>query len=98
LQGNLLVCAQVRENTIPEITYFLRLKALTDNGIVIYQARSGGVQTGWYQLDRSGVNACAMVSLANLGNPWAVFMGATTVGGGRIEDETGWQMVHINWP
>ncbi len=34
MQGNLLVCAQMREDTIPEITYFLRLKALTDNGIV----------------------------------------------------------------
>ncbi len=27
LQGNLLVCAQVRENTIPEIAYFLRIKS-----------------------------------------------------------------------
>jgi N-acetyl-1-D-myo-inositol-2-amino-2-deoxy-alpha-D-glucopyranoside deacetylase len=96
LQGDLLVCAQVREDTIPEITYFLRLKALTGNGIVAYQARTGEAQTGWVPLHRSGVYACATVSLADLGNPWAVFVGATTEGGGRIEDETGWQMVYIN--
>ncbi|MFA5873338.1 MAG: PIG-L family deacetylase [Anaerolineales bacterium] len=98
MQGNLLVCAQVREDTILEITYFLRLKALTDSGIVAYQARTGQTQTGWYPLHRSGVYACATVSLADLENPWAVFVGATTEGGGRIEDETGWQMVYINRP
>jgi N-acetyl-1-D-myo-inositol-2-amino-2-deoxy-alpha-D-glucopyranoside deacetylase len=98
MQGNLLVCAQVREDTIPEITYFLRLKALTDNVIVAYQARTGNVPTGWYPLHRSGVYACATISLTDLGNPWAVFVGATTVGGGRIEDESAWQMVYINWP
>jgi len=98
LQGNLLVCAQVREDTISEITYFLRLKALTDNGIVAYQARTGVTPTGWHPLHRSGVNACVTISLADLGNPWAIFVGATTEGGGRIEDETGWQMVFINRP
>ena len=98
MQGNLLVCAQLREDTIPEINYFLRLKALTDNGIVAYQARSGAVQTGWYPVHRSGLYACSTVSLADLGNPCAVFVGAITKVGGRIEDETGWQMVNINRP
>ncbi len=96
MQGNLLFCAQVRGDTIPEIVYFLRLKALTDHGIVAYQARTGQAPSGWYQVHRSGVYTCAQVSLADLGDPWAVFVGATTEGGGRIEDETGWQMVYIN--
>ena len=98
LYGNLLVCSQVRDSTIPEVTYFLRVKALTDNGIVAYQARTGEAQTGWVALHRSGVNACATISLANLVNPWAIFIGATTESGGRIEDETGWQMVTIGKP
>jgi len=98
IQGDLLVCAQVRENTIPEVTYFLRLKGLTDNGIVVYQARTGETQTGWESLQRSAVYACVKVSLTELGDPWAVFVGATTEGGGRIEDETGWQIVNINRP
>ena len=96
LQDNLLVCAQVQEDTIPEIVYVLRLKALTDNGVVAFQARTGKTPTGWVPLHRSSVYACAKVSMADLGNPWAVFVGAATVGGGRIEDETGWQMVFVN--
>jgi LmbE family N-acetylglucosaminyl deacetylase len=98
MQGNLLVCAQVREDTIPEITYFLRLKSLTDTGIVPYQARTGEFQTGWHPMHRSDVYSCITVSLTALGNPWAVFIGAATESGGRIEDETGWQMVNINRP
>jgi hypothetical protein len=98
LQDNLLVCARLRENTIPEITYSLRLKVLTGNGVVAYQARTGQSQTGWAPLQRSGVYACATLSLPDLGNPWAVFVGAATQGAGRIEDETGWQMVTINQP
>ena len=98
LQDNLMVCAQVREGTIPEITYVLRLKALTANGINVLQARTGQTPDGWVILHRSGVYACLTVSMADLGNPWAVFVGAATVGGGRIEDETGWQMVMINKP
>jgi LmbE family N-acetylglucosaminyl deacetylase len=96
--GNLAVCAQVRENTIPEITYFLRLKALTDTGIVAYQARTGETSSSWVPLHRSGVYTCATVSLSNLGNPWAIFLGAVTEGAGRIEDESGWQMILIRNP
>ncbi len=98
LQGNLQVCAQVREETIPEITYFLRLKALTANGIVAFQSRTGTVPSGWNPVHRSGVYACASSSLAALGNPWAVYVGATTEGGGRIEDQSAWQMIYINRP
>jgi N-acetyl-1-D-myo-inositol-2-amino-2-deoxy-alpha-D-glucopyranoside deacetylase len=96
MQRNLQICAQLRENTIPEITYFLRLKALTGNGIVAFQARTGTVPSGWYPVHRSGIYACVSVSLAALGNPWAVYVGATTEGGGRIEDQSAWQMVNIN--
>jgi N-acetyl-1-D-myo-inositol-2-amino-2-deoxy-alpha-D-glucopyranoside deacetylase len=97
-QGNLLICSQARENTIPEITYFLRFKTLTDSGIMSFQARTGAPKTGWYPVHRSGVYACTTVSISDLGNPWAVYVGATTEGGGRVEDETAWQMVYINKP
>ncbi len=97
-QGNLLVCTQVQGDTIPEITYILRLKALTDNGIIVFQARTGHTPTGWVSLHRSDVYACATVSLSDLGNPWAIFVGAVTESAGRIEDETGWQMINIKRP
>jgi len=98
MQGNLLVCSQVQENTLPEITYSLRLKAPTGNGLIAYQACTGQTPTGWVPLHRSGEYACASVPLADLGNPWAIFVGAATESAGRIEDETGWEMVLINPP
>jgi hypothetical protein len=98
LQGNLRICAQVRESTIPEITYFLRLKALTGNGIFSFQARTGSTPSGWNPVHRLGTFACAESSLTALGNPWAVYVGATTEGGGRIEDESAWQMVYFKTP
>ncbi len=98
MQGNLQVCAQLREGTIPEITYFLRLKALTNNGIVSYQARTGNIPAGWYPVHRSGMYACSTISLVAIGNPWAVFVGAATETAGRIEDESAWQMIYITQP
>jgi LmbE family N-acetylglucosaminyl deacetylase len=96
--NNLLVCTQARENTAPEVIYSLRLKALTSNGIVAYLARTGVSRPGWQVAHRSGSYACASVSLARLGNPWAIFVGANVVGGGRVVDEVAWQMVDISEP
>jgi len=94
-QDNLQVCAQVQEQTIPEVVYILRIKALADNGIITYQARTGAAPAGWNLAHRSGVYVCAAVSLAALGDPWAVYVGAATDSAGRIMDETGWQMIYI---
>jgi hypothetical protein len=96
-RDNLRVCAQVVEETIPEITYAIHLKALTDNGsgILSLQATSGHASAGSLAVQRSGVYACSSVSLAQLGNPWAVYVGANTMSGGRVIDETGWQMINV---
>lgn len=95
--NNLRVCAQMVEETVPEITYTIRLKALTDsgNGIISLQATSGRVRAGVLAIQRSGVYACVSVSLAQLGNPWAVYVGANTVSAGRVLDEAGWQMINV---
>jgi len=98
LQGNLDLCAQMRGTTIPEVIYNLRMKALTDQGLIEYEARTGKLASGWHPAKHSGLFACTVVSLAELGNPWAVFVGASTVTGGRIEDEAAWQMVYLNKP
>jgi LmbE family N-acetylglucosaminyl deacetylase len=94
-QNTLEACMQVREHTAPEILYILRMKALTSLGNFAVQARSGENQAGWRPLVRSGPCTCLTIRLAELRNPWAVFIGATTEAGGRIEDETAWQMVYI---
>jgi N-acetyl-1-D-myo-inositol-2-amino-2-deoxy-alpha-D-glucopyranoside deacetylase len=98
IKGNLMVCAETSEPTIPQIIYLLRLKALTENDIRSIQARSGQNQPGWFRVNQSGVYACLTVSLASLGNPWAIFVGASTESGGRIEDETGWQLIYLDRP
>jgi LmbE family N-acetylglucosaminyl deacetylase len=96
IKKNLHICVQSRENTVPELVYTLRLKALNATGIVSFLARTGPEKAGQEPAYRSGPYACASVSLAELGNPWAVYVGANVVGGGRIIDEVGWQMVHIS--
>ncbi len=96
--GNLLVCVQARENTVPEFVYSLRLKALSSAGVISYLARTGRAGTGWQTAYRSGTNVCASASLSALGNPWAIFVGANVVGGGRIIDEVAWQMVVVPEP
>jgi len=95
--NNLRVCAQMVEETVPEITYTIRLKALTDSGsgIISLQATSGRAHTGLLAIQRSGVYACVSVSLAQLDNPWAVYVGANTVSAGRVLDEAGWQMINV---
>jgi hypothetical protein len=91
----LWICAQAREEDSTGLTYRLRLKALDANGLLSYAARTGAGQSGWKKAIRSGVNSCAQVSLDELGNPWAVFVGTDVEGGGRVVDQTGWQLVTI---
>jgi N-acetyl-1-D-myo-inositol-2-amino-2-deoxy-alpha-D-glucopyranoside deacetylase len=91
--NNLWVCSQAREEDMSILTYRLRLKALDANGVLSYFARTGAKQSGWMKATRFGVYSCAQVSLTELGNPWAIFVGTDVEGGGRLMDQTGWQMV-----
>jgi LmbE family N-acetylglucosaminyl deacetylase len=92
---NLWMCTQAREENTVGLTYRLRIKALDANDITAFAARTGGAQSGWMQATHSGVYSCAQVSLAELGNPWAVFVGTDVEGGGRLMDQTGWQLVTV---
>jgi hypothetical protein len=95
-KDNLFVCVQARENTLPEFIYSLRLKALTSKGITFFNARTGSAGApAWQPAQRSGPYACTAVTLAELGHPWAVYVSANVVGGGRIIDEVAWQMVIV---
>lgn len=93
--NNLWTCSQAREEDVGVLTYRLRLKALDANAIVPYNARTGKAQSGWKKAKVSGVYTCARVSLAELGSPWAVFVGTDVEGGGRLMDQTGWQLVTV---
>ena len=93
--NNLWMCSQVRDEISSGLTYRLRLKAMDGNSVHTFQARTGAAQTGWTKATHSGVYTCAQVSLSELGNPWVVFMGTDVEGGGRLMDQTGWQLVTI---
>lgn len=93
--NNLWLCSQVKDEISSGLTYRLRLKALIANNVLTYEARTGASQPGWKKATHSGYYTCAQVSLAELGNPWAVFLGADVEGGGRIIDQTGWQLVSL---
>jgi LmbE family N-acetylglucosaminyl deacetylase len=94
--GTLWMCSQAREDTLPELTYRLRVKALDAKGILSYSVRTGAEQSGWKKAGQSGAYTCAQVSLAELGNPWAVYLGTDVEGGGRLIDQTGWQLVSLS--
>jgi LmbE family N-acetylglucosaminyl deacetylase len=95
-KGNLLACSQVHEETSLEIIYAIRLKALTDAGVLSYSAETGKPQSGWHLAQRMGMYACISVSLADLGNPWAIYLSANSEGLDRISlDQSAWQMVYI---
>ena len=94
--NTLWMCSQARDEISVGLTHRLRLKALDGKGVITYEARSGEIQTGWKRASQSGVNTCAEVSLADLGNPWAVYLGTEVEGGGRLIDQTGWQLVNVN--
>jgi len=93
---NLLVCSQVHEETSAQIAYAIRLKALTSKGILAYSAETGKPQAGWHPAQRLGPYSCISVSLADLGNPWAVYVGTATEGLDRVAlDQSAWQMVYV---
>jgi len=94
--NTLWMCSQARDEISVGLTHRLRLKALDGKGIITYEARTGEIQTGWKRASRSGVYTCAEVSLAELGNPWAVYLGTDVEGGGRLIDQTGWQLVSVS--
>ena len=95
---NLSICSQTREETIPELLYTIRIKALNGNIITAYKAETRATSSGWQVAKRYGVYVCALFPLADMGDPWAVFVGANVAGSGRIMDETAWQMVYMNKP
>lgn len=96
--GNLETCLQTREENAPELVNLLRFKILNEEGILSLNARTGKVETGWLPAVRKGLYTCATIPASELIGAWAVYLGATTQGLGRVLDESAWQMVRIAQP
>jgi N-acetyl-1-D-myo-inositol-2-amino-2-deoxy-alpha-D-glucopyranoside deacetylase len=97
--NNLHLCMKVVEESVPEIIYTIRMKALVDDsvGIISIEASSGRAHNGMLLLNRSGNFACVSMPLSQVHHPWAIYIGANTVSGGRVMDGTGWQVVHVKY-
>jgi LmbE family N-acetylglucosaminyl deacetylase len=65
----LWICSQAREEASAGLTYRLRLKALTGNAVLLYEARTGMEPEGWKKALHSGVYTCAQVSMSEIGHP-----------------------------
>ncbi len=94
--GELWMCAQLRQKAAEDLAYSLRLKALTETGLVSFTARTDS-KSGQAAATRAGVYVCAQVPLAELGNPWAIFLEAAVESPAVTYpfDQTAWQMVSI---
>ncbi len=94
--GELWMCAQLDQAAAPDFSYAIRLKALTPTGIdrFVAQTKPNPGQVG---VSRSGDYYCAKTSLAELGNPWAIFMGAIVESPDTMYpfDQTAWQMIYV---
>ncbi len=96
----LAVCLETRSKTQKTLEYVMRTTAVTSTGIVQHvtrlnnQTAPAGLPLG------AGQFACDKVSLAELGNPWEVFLGGEVRGPQvgvqfGVLDQFAWQLVTI---
>lgn len=95
-RDRIVVCAELRGKAAPELFYSLRILAIGQDGITHQVARNRGLRKGWVHATLSGRFVCDQVSLADLGEPWVVFLGADVMQTGvGILDKIAWQQVNI---
>jgi LmbE family N-acetylglucosaminyl deacetylase len=93
--NTLWICSQARDETAFDLTYQLRIKALSGNSVTSFSATTGKQEPGWVKATRNGVFTCAQTRFDTLGIPWGFFIGSDVVGGGQVLDQTGWQLVTL---
>ena len=94
-EGNLLFCSQLRGVARPLLNYTLWANAVSDFGVIHHGARNHERPAAWHTPRLTGTYVCDQVSLAELGDPWLVFIGANVeeLGTGGILDQIAWQAV-----
>lgn len=101
-QDNYLwTCAALRGVTNPMFTYSIKVLAVDGKGVQHHYSRSKNITPGMSMLRISGKYACDKIDLADLGNPWLVFMSADVNNGATPPpigplDQTAWQAIYIN--
>jgi LmbE family N-acetylglucosaminyl deacetylase len=93
----LWACGEVRDYVERGLVYMVRLKALTEGGLVQYQAQSGEAQAGWQTASAFRKYFCTQVKLTDLGNPWAIYIGVESQGLEKtVVDQSAWQMIYVD--
>ncbi len=96
-QANLWICAETLKPADKDMNYSLYLKALTEKGIVSYVSRNRKLKPGEATARLFDRYYCSQVSLAELGDPWAIFLGAEVESPDANVpfDRTAWQMLYL---
>jgi LmbE family N-acetylglucosaminyl deacetylase len=90
------LCTQTDDDPSPDIIYILRVKAFTTEGNQDFVASNQSLQPGWLKATLSGRFICFQMPMSVLGNPWVVFVGASSREPGLgILDQVAWQAVAI---
>lgn len=94
--GDLWMCARLSGRAVTNVTYALRLKALTEDDVLLYTARTRP-QARQSGITRHGVYFCAQTTLADLDQPWAIFLGATVESPDSNVpfDQTAWKVLYV---
>jgi hypothetical protein len=86
----------MRGRVNPLLMYTLHVNAVSDFGVVHHGARNIQHPAGWHDARLAGAYVCDRISLAELGNPWIIFVGVNVEGAGpELLDQTAWQAVYI---
>lgn len=99
-QNELTVCLEARGNAVSTLDYAVRTTAVTSSGVTQHVARRTRQAAPTGMPVANGRFFCDRVSLADLGNPWEVFLGGEVRGPQvgvqfGVLDQIAWQLVTI---
>jgi hypothetical protein len=94
--GLLRICAQTRGRASRNLVYALQVRAVSAENTSLYVARWGRISRHEANVGRAnGHFICAQVPLAQVGDPWLVFVNAWVHGpSARALDQTAWQLLN----
>ena len=94
--NHLFVCAQVREETKGILIYDLQVVGIGEQKIVHHTASNQYLEPGGHPVEFNQQYVCDQVGLSELGDPWALFVGANVKAPGKgLLDQIAWQIVYL---
>ena len=94
-ENSLVICGQVRDSADSPLSYTLRVLAVGSQGVVHQTFNNHTGQSGGHAT-LSGFYFCGSEALADLGDPWLIFVGADVAETGvGILDQIAWQQVNL---